>query len=123
MEEQIRLLLVVLNTALYAAFYRLGTWGIPLAISLANVAGVVLLFVALRRRIGRLDLHDTARSFALVTIAAAVLGVVAYGVWYGLDSALGRSLPAQLLSLVAALVVGGAVYLLLCRALLLEIQR
>ena len=53
----------------------------------------------------------------LVTIAAAVLGAVSYGVWYVLDSALGRSFPAQLLSLTAALVAGGAVYLVLCRAL------
>ena len=81
----IALAVLVLNTALYAALYRVGTWGIPLAISLANIAGVALLFVALRRRVGRLDLHQTARSFGLVTVAAAVLGAVAYGVWYVLD--------------------------------------
>ena len=113
----IALAVLVLNTALYAAFYRVGTWGIPLAISLANIAGVALLFVALRRRVGRLELHQTARSFALVTVASASLGVVAYGVWYVLDSALGRSFPAQLVSLGVALFVGGAVYLAVCRAL------
>ncbi len=113
----IALAVLALNTALYAIFYRVGVWGIPLAISLANIGGVALLFVALRRRAGRLDLHQTARSFALVTIASAALGAVAYGVWYVLDRALGRSFPAQLVSLGVALGVGGAVYLALCQAL------
>ena len=31
---------LVLNVALYAVFYRVGTWGIPFSISLANIAGV-----------------------------------------------------------------------------------
>jgi putative peptidoglycan lipid II flippase len=113
----VALAVVALNTALYAVFYRVGTWGIPFAISLANIAGASLLFFALRRRTGQLDLRGTARSFVLVTIASGVLGAVAYGVWYVLDSALGRSFPAQLLSLATALVAGGAVYLVLCRAL------
>ena len=51
----VALAVVVLNTALYAVFYRVGVWGIPFAISLANIAGASFLFVALRRRLGRLD--------------------------------------------------------------------
>jgi putative peptidoglycan lipid II flippase len=108
---------LALNAVLYAAFYRLGTWGIPLAISVANIAGVGLLLVALRRRIGRIDLTATIRSFVLVTIASAALAVVAYGVWRGLDEALGRSFGAQVVSLGTALVLGGAAYLVACRAL------
>ena len=53
---------LALNVALYAVFYRVGTWGIPFAISLANIAGVGMLLFALRRRIGRLDLTETIRS-------------------------------------------------------------
>jgi putative peptidoglycan lipid II flippase len=113
----VALAVVVLNTLLYFAFYPVGAWGIPLAISLANVAGVVLLFVALHRRIGRIDLTETARSFLLVCLASAALALVSFGVWWALDEALGRSFPAQLLSLGAALVCGGGVYLVACRAL------
>ena len=76
-----------------------------------------LLLVALRRRIGRIDLTATIRSFALVTVASAALAVVAYGVWRGLDEALGRSFGAQVVSLGTALVLGGAAYLVACRAL------
>ncbi len=99
----VALAILVLNVALYAVFYRVGTWGIPLAISLSNIAGVGLLLVALRRRIGRLDLRETIRSFGLVTIASALLAVTSYGVWRGLDEALGRSFGAQLVSVGAAL--------------------
>jgi putative peptidoglycan lipid II flippase len=108
---------LVLNVALYAVFYRVGAWGIPLAISLANIAGVALLLVALRRRIGQIDLTATIRSFVLVTLASALLAAVAYGVWRGLDEALGRSFAGQLVSVGTALVLGGAVYLAACRAL------
>ena len=41
---------LALNTALYAVFYRVGAWGIPFAISLANIAGAAALVVLLRRR-------------------------------------------------------------------------
>ena len=113
----VALAVVVLNTALYAVLYRVGVWGIPLAISLANIGGAALLLVALRRRAGHLDLNATARSFVLVSIASAALGGVAYGVWRVLDDTLGRSLPAQLLSLGSAFVVGGIVYLVACKML------
>jgi putative peptidoglycan lipid II flippase len=113
----IALAVVVLNTALYFAFYRLGTWGVPLAISLANIAGVGLLVFALRRRLGRLDLTETLSSFTRVTAAAAALAVVSFVVWWTLDRALGRSFAAQALSLGTALAAGGAVYLAACRAL------
>ena len=43
--------------------------------------------------------------------------VVAYGVWWLLDDALGRSLGAQVVSLGAALAAGGAAYLVACRVL------
>jgi putative peptidoglycan lipid II flippase len=108
---------LAVNGALYTVFYRFGTWGVPLAISLANIAGVAMLLVAMRRRIGRIDLTATARSFGLVTIASALLAATGYGVWRGLDEVVGRSLGGQIVSLGTALIVGGAVYLAACRAL------
>ena len=42
--------------------------------------------------------------------AAALLGVVSYGVWYGLDSALGRGLAGQAVSVLTALTAGVLVY-------------
>jgi putative peptidoglycan lipid II flippase len=113
----VALAILALNVALYAVLYRVGTWGIPFAIALANIAGVAMLLYALRRRIGALDLTETMRSFGLVLVASVLLGLTSYLVWRGLDEALGRSFLAQLVSLSAALVTGGAVYLAACRAL------
>jgi putative peptidoglycan lipid II flippase len=108
---------LALNTALFAALYRLGTWGIPLAISVANVAGTGALLYLLRRRLGRIEGGATARSALLVTGASAVLAVVSLPLWWALDEALGRSVGAQLLSLSTALAAGGAAYLFSCRLL------
>jgi putative peptidoglycan lipid II flippase len=108
---------LVLNVALYAALYRVGTWGIPLAISLSNVAGAALLIALLRRRIGGLSLRGTVRTLALVTLASAVLAAVSYGVWWGLDETLGRSTPAQIVSIGGALAAGSTAYLISCRLL------
>jgi putative peptidoglycan lipid II flippase len=108
---------LILNTVLFAVFYRVGTWGIPLAISLANMAGSAALLFFLRRRFGRFEVGETARSVVRITLASAVLAVVAFGVWWGLDDVLGRAFPSQLLSVFAAIGVGGAAYLFSARLL------
>jgi putative peptidoglycan lipid II flippase len=106
-----------LNAALDAAFYRFGTWGIPLATSLVNVAGSAVLMVLMRRRLGRLGFGQIMDSVLRIVTASVVLAVAAYGTWYELDSALGRGFLGQVVSVVTALVVGTTVYLLMCRAL------
>jgi putative peptidoglycan lipid II flippase len=108
---------LILNTVLYAALYRVGTWGIPLAISLANIAGTAALLVALRRRLGRVDFRAIVRAYARIAAASAVLAAVAFPVWWALDQALDRSFPGQVLSLGSGLGAGAVAYLLACRAL------
>ena len=104
-----------LNALLDLAFYRFGTWGIPLATALVNIAGTAALLVLLRRRIGGVEAAKTASATARVLVASAAVAAVAYGVWKPLDSALGRSFGAQVVSLGVALVAAGAVYLGACR--------
>ncbi len=106
-----------LNAALDAAFYRFGTWGIPLATSVVNVAGTVALFLLLRRRLGRLELRETGDSVLRIVVASAAVAGASYGVWYAIDRAAGRSFVGQLASVGTALLVGVAVYLVACRAL------
>ncbi len=65
---------------------------------------------ALRRRLGGLELGTTANATAKILVASAVLGLVAYGTWYALDQALGRSFVAQLISVGTALTLGSAAY-------------
>ncbi len=100
-----------LNAVLDAAFYRFGTWGIPLSTSLVNIAGTVALIQLLRRKIGRVELTDTIRSTVLALIGSGALAVVSHEAWAGLDSLLGRSTGAQIVSLLVALGAGLAAYL------------
>jgi putative peptidoglycan lipid II flippase len=108
---------LILNGALYVVFYRVGAWGIPFAISIANIAGTVALLLLLRRRIGRFGFAETSRALVRIAIASVLLAVVVYGAWYVVDAAAGRSLVGQLTSLGTALIIGGGVYLLTARAL------
>ena len=106
-----------LNAVLDVALYRVGIWGIPLATSLANIVGAGFLVFFLRRRVGGVGLVRVTGAIVRVTVASAALGAVAFGLWYALDRALGRSVGAQIVSLGVALAVGGAVYLGSCRVL------
>ncbi|HVS85673.1 MAG TPA: murein biosynthesis integral membrane protein MurJ [Gaiellaceae bacterium] len=108
---------LALNAVLDAIFYRFGIWGIPLSTSLVNIAGTAALLVLLRRRMGRLEVGDTAQSFVLVAIASAVLAAVSWWGWHLVDHALGRSLLAQAVSLAVGLGLGGGAFLVSCRLL------
>ena len=103
-----------LNVVLDAALYSFGIWAIPLATSIVNIAGTAALIYLLRRKIGRIELTETIRSTLLVLVASGVLAVVAHEVWRVADAALGRSLGAQIASIVLALAAGSLAYLAVC---------
>jgi putative peptidoglycan lipid II flippase len=105
------------NAVLDAAFYRLGIWGIPLSTSIVNIAGTWALLVLFRRRMDGFDLEETARSFVLVAVSSAVLAAVAWWGWHLVDSGIGRSLPAQIVSLGIGLLLGYAAFFGACRLL------
>jgi putative peptidoglycan lipid II flippase len=106
-----------LNAFLDAVFYRFGTWGIPLSTSLVNIAGTGALLVLFRRRMPGFELGETVRTCSFVTVASAALAGVGWGIWHALDAALGQSLPAQIVSLGAGLLLGYAAFFGLCRLL------
>jgi putative peptidoglycan lipid II flippase len=108
---------VAMNVGLYWALYRVGVWGIPLAVSIANLAGAVLLAAWMRGRFTSVATRETAAAVLRIAAASALLAAAAYGVWWVLDEALGRTVGAQLVSVAGGLVAGGAVYLGACRLL------
>jgi putative peptidoglycan lipid II flippase len=108
---------LAVNAALDAAFYRYGVWGIPLATSFVNMAGTAALIIVFRRRIGRMDGRELLRSYSLIFVAAAIAAGVAFGVWYGLDQLLGRSLLAQIATVGLGLAAAVVTYLLCARLL------
>jgi putative peptidoglycan lipid II flippase len=106
-----------LNVILDVAFYRLGAWGIALSTAICNVAGTAALLVLLRRRLGRFEGARIATTVVKVLAASGAVAAVAWFVWHPLDSVLGRSFPAQVVSLGLALAASVGVYLLGCRVL------
>jgi putative peptidoglycan lipid II flippase len=56
------------------------------------------------------EVGRSLRTAGAILIASVPLGMVAYGVWYGLDQALGRSLIAQAISVGCAIAAGTAAY-------------
>ncbi|MGH3008301.1 MAG: murein biosynthesis integral membrane protein MurJ [Gaiellaceae bacterium] len=108
---------LAINAGLDAVFYRFGIWGIPLSTSIVNIAGTWGLIVLFRRKMGGFGMAETAQSFVLVTVASAVLAAVAWWGWHLLDAALGRSLPAQIVSLGFGLLAGLGAFVGACRLL------
>ncbi|MDH4177052.1 MAG: murein biosynthesis integral membrane protein MurJ [Thermoleophilia bacterium] len=108
---------LTLNVVLDVALYRVGIWGIPLATSLSNLVGATALIGLMRPRLTQVDERRTLGSLLRIVGASVALAAVVFPAWWALDSALGRSLSAQIASLGVALAAGGAVYLLACRAL------
>jgi len=106
-----------LNAVLDYAFYRVGVWGIPLATAVCNVAGTWALLVLLRRRLGRIEGGGIAQTVVRVSLASAAVAGVSWIVWKPLDSALGHSFGAQVVSLGLALAAAVFTYFVACRAL------
>jgi putative peptidoglycan lipid II flippase len=105
-------------TALGAlGLYHLGVGGIVAATAIATGVSVVAQCVILRRLLGGLELGRLLDAGLRISLAAAVLAAVSYGVWDALDGALGEGLAAQVASLGSALALGGLVYVGVARLL------
>jgi len=103
---------MAIDVAVSVALYK--PLGIP-GLVLGTVAGNVAMTLGQTWRLrdllhGSLEGRRTLIAVAQMCAAAALLGLVSYGVWRGLDQALGRSLLAQVVSVGAALAAGVAVY-------------
>jgi putative peptidoglycan lipid II flippase len=108
---------LALNAVLDAVLYRYGVWGIPLSTAFVNVAGVIALYVLLRRRIGSLHGGAVVSSAVRVAVASGALAIVAFVVWRALDGIAGRSFPGQVVSVGLSLTAAVAAYLAVCRVL------
>jgi putative peptidoglycan lipid II flippase len=103
---------LLVNAALAAALY--GPFDIA-GIVIGTVAGTVAMCLAqgwiLRGALGGVEGARTAAAALRMLLAAALLGAVSYGAWYGLDAALGHpGVVAQAVSVLGAIAAGFAVY-------------
>lgn len=104
---------LALNAGLDLLLYKpLGVGGITLSTSLVSLFNFFALMFLLGPRIGGVDARRVALSAARSIVALIPLAAVGYGVWWGLDAALGRSLWAQIVSVGLAYGTGGVAYCL-----------
>jgi putative peptidoglycan lipid II flippase len=93
-----------------------GIAGVVVGTAVASAAMTAGQAYHLRRLLGgHLEGYETARAIARITLACALLAAVSYVLWLLLDSLLGRSLPAQIISVGGGLGAGIVIY---CRAVL-----
>ena len=102
---------LAINVAVSAALYEpLGIAGVVIGTAVASAAMTIGQAYFLRPRLQGIELGTTLNAVARMLLAAALFGGVAYGVWYGLDEVLGRSLPAQIVSVGTALAAASVAY-------------
>jgi putative peptidoglycan lipid II flippase len=103
---------IVVDIIVSVGLYKpLGIAGLVIGTAVANAVMTALQLHRLRIGFnGRLEGGQTLMVTARVALAAALLAGVAWVTWWVIDSLLGRSLPAQLLSVGGALAVGTWVY-------------
>jgi hypothetical protein len=76
-----------------------------------------VLLTLMRRRLGRLGGRAIGDSIVRILVASAALAGAAYGTWWALDDAIGRSFGGQVVAVLSALLAGIAAYLIVCKAL------
>ncbi len=103
---------MVVDIFVSIALYKpLGIAGLVIGTAAANAVMTALQFRRLRAGFnGHIEGGQTVMITARILVASAILAGVSWGVWKGLESALGLSLVAQLLSVGVALAIGSAIY-------------
>jgi putative peptidoglycan lipid II flippase len=103
--------LVVSAIAAWALYKPFGAGGIVAGTGVGTSAAVFAQAYILRRKFGGLELGRLLSTTIRISIASAALAGVGWVVWDVLDSALGRSTVAQIISLGSGLALGAAAYL------------
>ena len=99
---------IVVSLALYQPF---GIAGLVIGTASANAVMTALQVWRLRIGLnGRLEGGLTLMITARILAASLMMAAAAYAIWYVLDAFLGRSLPAQVVSVGVAIAVAGALY-------------
>jgi putative peptidoglycan lipid II flippase len=102
--------LVVNGVVAFLLYKPLGIAGVVGGTVVATVALMLAQMTALRRPLNGVDGARTFSAAIRMLLASAVLAAVTYFGWLGLDSLLGRSFPAQVVSVGLPITAGLVVY-------------
>jgi putative peptidoglycan lipid II flippase len=109
--------LLVSALAALALYEPFGVGGVVAGTGIGTTAAVVAQAYILRREFNGLELGRLLSAAVRISIASAALAGASYLVWKELDSAMGRGLAGQIISLGSGLAVGAVVYLTAARLL------
>ena len=102
---------MVVNAAVSLALYKpFGISGIVIGTVVGTLGMAGLQALLVRRDTHGLEGGRMIAALLRMTVAAALLGVVSYGVWWLADDLLGRALWAQAVAVGAGVLAGTAVY-------------
>ena len=102
---------LVVNLIASVALLRFGIGGLVLGTAIADAAMAVGQIILLRRALGgRLELGKMRDSMITLAVATLWFGIAAYVTYGGLDWLLGRSTPAQIVTVMSGLAAGVAAY-------------
>jgi putative peptidoglycan lipid II flippase len=111
---------ILINLAVASTMVKLaglGHLGLALSTSAVALFGSAVLFVLIRKRIGRMHGRALGASVAKILAASVAMGVACYFSSRGMRIWMGAGKLAQLADLAVSLPLGVAVYYTLCRAL------
>jgi len=108
-------LAVILNVVLNLVFIKfMAHNGLALATSISAIFTTVLLFIDLRKKIGPIGMKNMLTTFIKTSLAAAVMGLVVYLVFFKLGSLFITSKIMELIFLLVSIALGVIVYFSLC---------
>ncbi|HEY3865355.1 MAG TPA: murein biosynthesis integral membrane protein MurJ [Solirubrobacteraceae bacterium] len=104
---------IVVDIVVSVGLYKpLGIAGLVIGTVAANAVMTALQLRRLRIGFnGRLEGSQTTMITARIAVASALLAGISWVVWYALDAVLGKSLPAQIISMGAAAGAGVLIYM------------
>lgn len=114
---------IAINFAVADSMMRLtglGHAGLALSTSSVAIAGFVILFTLLRRRIGGIYGRALLRTFLQVTFASAAMGAVVWGISRFMEAHAGMTRSGHILNLIVSIPVGIGVYYSICKVLKVE---
>lgn len=104
--------------ALSVRYFGFGHRGLALSIAAVAIVNALLLLFFMRRKLGGLEGRSLSLSFAKVSVAATVMGILCWQVSHGIEQMLGtRSLSARGLNVGGSVGLGIIVFFLVARLL------
>lgn len=111
---------IILNLLLIGPLAHMG---LALATSISTTITTVLLFIALRKKLGPIGMGNMILTFVKTLVSAFVMGLVVYLLYFKLGALLPDVKIVQMVMLLASVAIGVIVYFILCTVLRIKEMR